>query len=79
MNFPAVINSDEKMHAEMFETRRSGKVIGGHYASPDLGLPFHGYVAGGPEDDHEGNPSRRCCRTRTAGYESDAATWLSLA
>jgi adenine deaminase len=54
MNFPAVINSDEKMHAEMFETRRSGKVIGGHYASPDLGLPFHGYVAGGPEDDHEG-------------------------
>jgi adenine deaminase len=54
MNFPAVINSDEKMHAEMFETRRFGKVIGGHYASPDLGLPFHGYVAGGPEDDHEG-------------------------
>ena len=29
-------------------------MIGGHYASPDLGLPFHGYVAGGPEDDHEG-------------------------
>ncbi len=54
MNFPAVINSDEQMHAEMVETRRAGKVIGGHYASPDLGLPFHGYVAGGPEDDHEG-------------------------
>jgi adenine deaminase len=42
------------MHAEMAETRRAGKVIGGHYASPDLGNPFHGYVAGGPEDDHEG-------------------------
>lgn len=54
MNFPAVINSDEKMHAEMSATRQAGKVIGGHYASPDLGLPFHGYVAGGPEDDHEG-------------------------
>jgi adenine deaminase len=54
MNFPSVINSDEKMHAEMAETRRAGKVIGGHYASPDLGLPFHGYAAGGPEDDHEG-------------------------
>jgi adenine deaminase len=38
----------------MAETRKAGKVIGGHYASPDLGLPFHGYVAGGPEDDHEG-------------------------
>jgi adenine deaminase len=54
MNFPGVFLSDEKMHAEMAETRKAGKVIGGHYASPDLGLPFHGYVAGGPEDDHEG-------------------------
>jgi adenine deaminase len=54
MNFPAVINSEDKVHAEMAITRRSGRVIGGHYASPDLGLPFHGYVAGGPQDDHEG-------------------------
>jgi adenine deaminase len=54
MNFPGVYFSDKKMHAEMAEARKAGKVIGGHYASPDLGLPFHGYVAGGPEDDHEG-------------------------
>ncbi len=54
MNFPGVFLSDEKMHAEMGDTRKAGKVIGGHYATPDLGLPFHGYVAGGPEDDHEG-------------------------
>ena len=54
MNFPGVFLSDEKMHAEMAEARGAGKVIGGHYASPDLGLPFHGYVAGGAEDDHEG-------------------------
>lgn len=54
MNFPGVFGNDEKMHAEMGETRAAGKVIGGHYASPDLGLPFHGYIAGGPEDDHEG-------------------------
>lgn len=54
MNFPGVFLSDEKMHAEMAETRKAGKVVGGHYASLDLGLPFHGYVAGGPADDHEG-------------------------
>jgi len=54
MNFPGVFLSDEKMHSEMAEARKVGKVLGGHYASPDLGLPFHGYVAGGPEDDHEG-------------------------
>ncbi len=54
MNFPGVFMSDEKMHAEMAETMKAGKVIGGHYASLDLGAPFHGYVAGGPADDHEG-------------------------
>jgi adenine deaminase len=54
MNFPGVFMGDEKIHREMAEARLAGKVIGGHYASPDLGLPFHGYVAGGPEDDHEG-------------------------
>jgi adenine deaminase len=54
MNFPGVSQGDAKMHAEMGEARAAGKVIGGHYPSPDLGLLFHGYVAGGPEDDHEG-------------------------
>ncbi len=54
MNFPAVFNSDDKIHGELAATRQSGKTIGGHYASPDLGLPFYGYAAGGPEDDHEG-------------------------
>lgn len=54
MNFPGVFDGDEKMHSEMAETLVAGKVIGGHYASLDLGLPFHGYAAGGPQDDHEG-------------------------
>jgi adenine deaminase len=54
MNFPGVFLGDEKMHGEMAETRAAGKVIGGHYAALDLGLPFHGYAAGGPQDDHEG-------------------------
>ena len=42
------------MLAEMETTRRAGKVIGGHYASADLGRSFHAYAAGGAEDDHEG-------------------------
>jgi adenine deaminase len=54
MNFPGVIMGEKKMLDEMSATRAAGKVIGGHYASPDLGLPFHGYAAGGAEDDHEG-------------------------
>jgi adenine deaminase len=54
MNFPGVFNGDENIHAELAETRAAGKVIGGHYAAPDLGNPFHAYAVGGAEDDHEG-------------------------
>ncbi len=54
MNFPGVANNDKKMQGEISATVSAGKTVGGHYASPDLGLPFHGYVAGGPADDHEG-------------------------
>ncbi len=54
MNFPGVFMGDKKMLEEMAVTHAHGKTIGGHYASPDLGLPFHGYAAGGAEDDHEG-------------------------
>jgi len=54
MNFPGVFMGDRNMLDEMSITHAHNKTIGGHYASPDLGIPFHGYVAGGPEDDHEG-------------------------
>jgi adenine deaminase len=54
MNFPGVFMGDRNMLEEMSITHAHNKTIGGHYASPDLGLPFHGYVAGGAEDDHEG-------------------------
>jgi len=54
MNYPGVAAGDPKMLAELAATRQAGKVIGGHYPSPDLGVAFHAYVAGGPEDDHEG-------------------------
>ncbi|HJQ14858.1 MAG TPA: amidohydrolase family protein, partial [Anaerolineales bacterium] len=54
MNFPGVFMGDDKMLEEMSVTHANKKTIGGHYASPDLGLSFHGYVAGGVEDDHEG-------------------------
>lgn len=54
MNYPGVAQGDRKMLEEMSITHAHGKIIGGHYASPDLGIPFHGYAAGGVEDDHEG-------------------------
>ncbi len=54
MNFPGVIHGDQKMLAEIAATQNAGKTVGGHYASPDRGVAFHAYAAGGPADDHEG-------------------------
>lgn len=54
MNYPGVIGGSQQMLEEIAATMRAGKVVGGHYASPDRGIPFHAYVAGGPSDDHEG-------------------------
>ena len=54
MNFPGVAANDPTMVGEIAATRKAGRTVGGHYASPDLGRAFHAYVAGGPEDDHEG-------------------------
>ncbi len=54
MNFPGVAANDPTMVGEIAATIKAGKTIGGHYASPVLDRMFHGYVAGGPEDDHEG-------------------------
>jgi len=54
MNFLGVAQADPKMLAEIAETQRARKTVGGHYALPDLGPDFAGYVAGGAADDHEG-------------------------
>ena len=53
MNYPGVINADPKMLAEIAATQQAGRIVGGHYASPDL-TDFPAYAAGGPADDHEG-------------------------
>ena len=60
MNFPGVIGGDANMLEEIGATQAARKTVGGHYASPDLGLPFHGYVAAGPADDHEGTSLADC-------------------
>src|SRR5918998_2025793 len=60
MNFPGVAAGDARMLGEIAATQAARMTVGGHYASPDLGLPFHGYVAGGPADDHEGTRLEDC-------------------
>ena len=54
MNYPGVAAGDEQLHAEIAEAMKAGGIIGGHYASTDLGPTFHAYAAAGPSDCHEG-------------------------
>jgi adenine deaminase len=77
MSFPGVFNGDEKILAELAATHAAGKVIGGHYPSPDLGLPFHGYVAGGIEDDHEGTRAEDAVARVRQGMARPGWTWKS--
>lgn len=53
MNYPGVVAGDPRMLGEIAATQAAGKVVGGHYASPDL-TDFPAYAAAGPADDHEG-------------------------
>lgn len=54
MNYPGVAAGDEQLHAEIAEVMKAGGIIGGHYASTNLGPTFHAYAAAGPSDCHEG-------------------------
>jgi adenine deaminase len=54
MDFPGVAANTPRMTGEVAATMNANKTVGGHYASPVLDNNFHGYVAGGPADDHEG-------------------------
>ena len=54
MDFPGVAHNTDRMVGAIKATMDANKTVGGHFASPILDENFHGYVAGGPADDHEG-------------------------
>lgn len=54
MSTQLVIDGNEKMLGMIASAHAANRMITGHYAAEDLGRPFHGYVASGVHDDHEG-------------------------
>jgi adenine deaminase len=53
MNYPGVLMGDSKMHGEIEVTLRKGKVVEGHYASPELDEKISAYIAAGITSCHE--------------------------
>jgi adenine deaminase len=81
MDFPGVAAGDPSVHAKLAAALRRHAVIGGHYASPDLGTPFHAYVAGGPADCHEGRTAqdlRARVRQGMAAMVRQGSAWRDL-
>ena len=70
LNFPGIINGDEKLLSEIAITQNAQKIAGGHYASPDLGKNFHAYVASGVSDDHEGTCEKDALARARQGMRS---------
>ena len=70
MNFPSIINGDEKLLSEIAITQNAQKIVGGHYASPDLGKNFHAYVASVVSDDHEGTCEKDALARARQGMRS---------
>lgn len=52
MNFPGVINADDKMIDEILMTKKYGARIDGH-APQVVGKDLNAYIAAGPANDHE--------------------------
>lgn len=66
MNFPGILNSDEKPHQIVGEALKAGKIITGHYSMPETGPGLNAYIASGP----------RCCHESTR--EEDALAKMRL-
>lgn len=82
MDYPGVIAGDPDVHAKIAAALRHGKTVGGHYASPDLGRPFHAYAAGGPADCHEGTRAEDAVARVRQGMRAilrQGSAWRDLA
>lgn len=67
MNYPGVISNDEGTHKKIQTTLRQGKVITGHFASPDTGCELQAYAASGCSSCHESTRKEEALAKMRAG------------
>ncbi len=66
MNFPGILNADERTHAIVGETLKAGNIVTGHYSLPETDKGLNAYIASGV----------RCCHESTR--EEDAIAKMRL-
>ncbi len=81
MNFPGVVFSDPHVHAITAEGLRQGKVLTGHYASPDLNGGLNAFIASGMTACHESTePDEALVKASRGMYVQQryGTAWLDL-
>ncbi len=68
MNFPGILNSDERTHKIVGATLRAGKIVTGHYSMPETGRGLNAYIASGT----------RCCHESTRAEDALAKMRLGM-
>lgn len=80
MNFPGVLAADEKVHAEIAETLKAGKLVEGH-DSGLLGRELSAYVAAGILSTHESVTKQQTLERLRNGmyvYLREGSAWLDI-
>lgn len=80
MNFPGVLAADEKVHAEIAETLKAGKVVEGH-DSGLMGRELSAYVAAGILSTHESVTKEQTLQRLRYGmyvYLREGSAWLDI-
>ncbi len=67
MNYPGVILNDAEVHKKIAATLRKGKVVTGHYASPETGRELQAYAASGCSSCHESSSKEEALAKMRAG------------
>ena len=68
MNFPGILNSDERTHRIVGATLKAGKIVTGHYSMPETGMGLNAYIASGT----------RCCHESTRAEDALAKMRLGM-
>ncbi|MCK6580074.1 MAG: amidohydrolase family protein [Anaerolineae bacterium] len=81
MNFPGLIYGDPGVHAITQASLREGKVLTGHYSSPEIKMGLQAFVAAGIAGCHEATTAEEAMRRAELGCYAQqryGTAWLDM-
>jgi adenine deaminase len=81
MNFPGLIYGDPSVHAITAASLRAGKVLTGHYSSPEIGIGLQAFIAAGITGCHEATTKEEAFARASLGCYAQqryGTAWLDM-